>query len=107
MKWRVGRKLGRTIYLQQGEEPSDNDRFLGIMDREEDARLVVIAVERFFDDWQAPAIGQTWQARDSDLPDLSIQDVRTDGKYVTSKASGGYKVISALDLNVDYELVLK
>lgn len=32
MTWRVGRKLARTLYEQAGPEPSDNDRFLGIME---------------------------------------------------------------------------
>lgn len=30
--WRVGRSLGRTIYAQNGDEPSKDDIFLGIMD---------------------------------------------------------------------------
>lgn len=30
--WRVGRKVGRTIYAQLGAEPSDNDRLIGMMD---------------------------------------------------------------------------
>jgi len=40
-KWRVGRKLGRTIYRQSGSEPSDGDVFLGIMDFPEWAKMVV------------------------------------------------------------------
>lgn len=31
-RWRVGRKLGRTIYAQHGSEPDDNDTLLGMMD---------------------------------------------------------------------------
>lgn len=42
--WRVGRKLGRTIYRQIGDEPSDNDVFIGIMDSTVDALTVVRAV---------------------------------------------------------------
>lgn len=42
--WRVGRKLGRTIYAQAGSEPSDDDEFLGLMDSEEIAATVVDAV---------------------------------------------------------------
>jgi hypothetical protein len=30
--YRVGRKLGRTLYLQQGREPSDDDVLLGLLD---------------------------------------------------------------------------
>jgi hypothetical protein len=42
--WRVGRKLGRTIYVQPGDEPSDDDEFLGLMESEEIAAQVVDAV---------------------------------------------------------------
>jgi hypothetical protein len=30
--WRVGRKVGRTIYAQLGDEPSDDDVLIGMMD---------------------------------------------------------------------------
>jgi hypothetical protein len=30
--WRVGRKVGRTIYAQIGSEPSDDDPLIGVMD---------------------------------------------------------------------------
>lgn len=39
--FRVGRKLGRTIYMQRGEEPSDADMFLGIMDSRAMAATIV------------------------------------------------------------------
>jgi hypothetical protein len=42
--WRVGRHLGRTLYLQVGEEPSDADVLLGMMDTEDGARTVIDAV---------------------------------------------------------------
>lgn len=42
--WRIGRKLGRTIYAQEGDEPSDDDVFLGLMESEEIAAQVVNAV---------------------------------------------------------------
>lgn len=44
--WRVGRKLGRTIYIQKGDEPSDDDQFIGVMDTPELAQIVVVAVNR-------------------------------------------------------------
>jgi hypothetical protein len=31
-RWRVGRKVGRTIYAQIGPEPSDDDVLIGVMD---------------------------------------------------------------------------
>jgi hypothetical protein len=30
--WRVGRKVGRTIYAQIGSDPSDDDALIGMMD---------------------------------------------------------------------------
>ncbi|MCP3017285.1 hypothetical protein NGM33_28540 [Nocardiopsis dassonvillei] len=45
--WRVGRKLGRTLYERKyTDQPSNEDRFLGIMDTPEDAKRVVDAVNR-------------------------------------------------------------
>lgn len=32
MKLRPGRKVGRTLYLMQGEEPSDEDTLVGLVD---------------------------------------------------------------------------
>jgi len=31
-RWRVGRKVGRTIYAVVGKEPSDEDVLIGVMD---------------------------------------------------------------------------
>jgi predicted urease superfamily metal-dependent hydrolase len=42
--WRVGRKVGRTVYVQAGVEPTDRDRLVGLMDTAELARRVVDAV---------------------------------------------------------------
>lgn len=45
--WRTGRKLGRTLYERKyTDQPSDEDRFVGIMDSPEDAQRVVDAVNR-------------------------------------------------------------
>jgi hypothetical protein len=43
-KWRVGRHVGRTVYLQAGSEPSDEDVLIGVMDTTELAIEVVDAV---------------------------------------------------------------
>lgn len=44
MTWRIGRKLGRTIYRQLGDQPSDHDELIGVMDDPSDAELAVTAV---------------------------------------------------------------
>lgn len=43
-RWRTGRKVGRTIYYQEGEEPSDQDNLIGVMDTPWQARAAVDAV---------------------------------------------------------------
>jgi hypothetical protein len=32
LRWRVGRKVGRTIYAMVGDNPSDDDHLIGTMD---------------------------------------------------------------------------
>lgn len=32
LRWRTGRKVGRTIYAQVGDLPSDVDMLIGVMD---------------------------------------------------------------------------
>jgi hypothetical protein len=44
MKWRTGRKVGRTIYRQFYDEPSDKDQLIGVMDTPELAQEVVESV---------------------------------------------------------------
>jgi hypothetical protein len=41
---RTGRKVGRTVYRQLGDEPSDADPLVGVMDTPELAARVVEAV---------------------------------------------------------------
>ena len=45
-RWRVGRKLGRTIYEVVGEDPSDDDVFLGLMETRDLAWQVVTGHNR-------------------------------------------------------------
>jgi hypothetical protein len=56
MRWRVGRKLGRTLYRQDGAEPSSADTFLGLMETEELAEAVVEAMRRFREDPKQPEV---------------------------------------------------
>lgn len=44
VRWRVGRKIGRTIYLQLGDEPTDGDPLIGLMDTPALAMIAVTAV---------------------------------------------------------------
>jgi hypothetical protein len=44
MIWRVGRRVGRTVYEQQAWEPQDGDQLIGVMDTRELAEKVVQAV---------------------------------------------------------------
>lgn len=49
MRWRVGRSVGRTLYIQIGEEGSKSDILIGMMDTPELAQNVVDAVNKEFD----------------------------------------------------------
>ena len=44
--WRTGRTLGRTLYIQTGEQPSKNDQCVGMLDTPELAEQVVAAVNK-------------------------------------------------------------
>jgi hypothetical protein len=44
--WRVGRKVGRTLYAQTGDDANDTDTLIGVMDTRELAERVVAAVNR-------------------------------------------------------------
>ena len=46
-RWRVGRKVGRTIYRQVSDEPSDDDVLIGVMDSRDDADRAVLAFNLF------------------------------------------------------------
>lgn len=46
-RYRVGRSLGRTVYRIVGDEPSNEDQLLGLMDTCEFADLVVNALNQF------------------------------------------------------------
>lgn len=48
-EWRVGRRVGRTVYAMYGEKPSDDDPLIGMMDTPELAQAVVAAHNAFFD----------------------------------------------------------
>lgn len=43
-RWRVGRKVGRTIYRQLGDKPHDHDPLIGVMDTPELAERAVLAI---------------------------------------------------------------
>jgi hypothetical protein len=41
--WRIGRRVGRTIYVMTGDEPSDDDILIGMMDHANIAAVAVLA----------------------------------------------------------------
>jgi hypothetical protein len=45
-RWRVGRKVGRTIYRQIGDKPGDLDQLVGLMDTPALAAMVVAALNQ-------------------------------------------------------------
>lgn len=46
-RWRVGRKLGRTIYVIVGDEPSEADILIGMMDTPQQAQFVCQVVNQW------------------------------------------------------------
>lgn len=50
MPWRVGPKVGRTIYAQFGDEPSDDDPLIGVMDTRALATEVVDSHNQLLDE---------------------------------------------------------
>lgn len=48
-RWRTGRKVGRTIYIQDGPEPSDDDTLIGVMDDPVLAQLACEAVNTLWE----------------------------------------------------------
>jgi hypothetical protein len=52
-RWRTGRKVGRTIYAMLGDEPSDRDVLIGMMDRPAIAAEAVDAHNAKLD-WKPP-----------------------------------------------------
>lgn len=46
-RWRTGRKVGRTIYAQLGDEPSDADALIGVMDTRELAETAADCVRMY------------------------------------------------------------
>ena len=49
-RWRTGRTVGRTIYIQIADDPRKGDVLIGVMDTPELATLVVNAVNRIEDE---------------------------------------------------------
>jgi hypothetical protein len=44
---RQGRKVGRTLYIQEGTEPSDADVLVGLVDSNELAAFIVRAINHW------------------------------------------------------------
>ncbi|MGH2936921.1 MAG: hypothetical protein ACRDPE_02245 [Solirubrobacterales bacterium] len=116
LRWRVGRKLGRTLYKQEGLEPTDEDRFLGLMESAELAEMVVEAMRRFDEDWETPFVGSVWEPRavrpgrpvpirrDQHEDPLRVED-NHGGASICRVLDGGTSTVrrTALELNLYYE----
>jgi hypothetical protein len=66
-KWRVGRKVGRTVYVQLGEEPSDRDILIGLMDTPEIAELAVRGVNTLLSEMEPSTGGAVVLPRGVDI----------------------------------------
>lgn len=45
--WRTGTSVGRTVYIQRGDGPSQGDHLIGLMDTPALAALIVAAVNAY------------------------------------------------------------
>jgi hypothetical protein len=73
-RFRVGRKVGRTIYRQVGQEPSDADELVGVMDTRPLAAFAVAAMNGFAGLGayrEGYAKGRDDEATGADLPEWS------------------------------------
>lgn len=66
MRLRTGRKVGRTLYLQRGDQPGDGDQLVGMMDTPELASAVVAAVNHAGAGFVALTIGTPVRSSDCD-----------------------------------------
>lgn len=62
--YRVGRKVGRTIYRQLGDKPSDSDSLVGVMDTKVLAQAAVIGLNAM-----EQAAGASYWAALDELPE--------------------------------------
>ncbi len=58
-RYRTGRKVGRTIYRQIGDDPTDRDELIGLMDTRELAAFAVEAMNDALARGQEPPEGET------------------------------------------------
>lgn len=67
---RVGRKVGRTLYLQIGNEPSDDDELIGIVDTVMLAKAICLAFNGYYGHYFASTIHDEIDPLDKFLSDL-------------------------------------
>lgn len=89
IKLRIGRRVGRTIYIQRGEEPSDEDSLVGLVDTRDLAQLIVEAVNGRF---KPPTIDEEMSHNEDDpvLPSFlfPMAVVSTWEEFDKAKAAG-------------------
>lgn len=59
-KLRQGRKVGKTLYLQYGPEPSDDDKLIGYVEDEDFARMIVSACNAGRVRLAVDELGESW-----------------------------------------------
>jgi len=57
--FRVGTKVGRTIYRQRTDDPSDGEQLIGQLDTRELAAFAVASMNAALDRGDEPAEGET------------------------------------------------
>lgn len=108
MSWETGEPEDRSLHLH--DRSGEHQRYLGLMEDPKDAELVTTLVNRFWDGFQIPGIGQYWRGPewngDGEI-EVIIQDVQRSGKYLCQRATGGPGVttLSAVELNLNWKKI--
>lgn len=108
--WRTGDPDRRGLYHQDGEEPAEGDRFLGMMETRQEAKDVAEAMNRYMEGWVAPAVGDVWRSRKNTALVLRILEAQGGGQYLCAWHKIGEPPRSTFrkdmgELNRDWELI--
>lgn len=74
VRFRTGRKVGRTIYMQRGPEPRDSDELCGVMDSPRIAKMFVDAVNQVLDDAENTVFGNQRESDESTSKPMTPSD---------------------------------
>jgi hypothetical protein len=103
-KWRVGRSVGRTIYVQEGADASKQDTLIGMMDTSAQAMLVVLAVNSFVELQGNSKVEQDLENDDKGYIEFLENRLREKERRIEIMAATEAEMIRIMgDLRIDLE----